>query len=99
MSSKPLIVFSDPPRRGSGAGRTPKYAAHVKQLLERPGEWACIIRNPNAKTTASIATNIRNSKSYGVIAKPGKFQVVNRKTESGDYGVWARWVPPVGGEK
>lgn len=99
MSSKPLIVWSDPPRRGGGNGRAPKYTDHVRQLRERPGEWACIIRNPSARTAYSIATSIRRSKAYAVLARPGSFQAINRKTESGDYGVWVRWVPPAGGEK
>lgn len=97
MSSKPIIVWGDPPVKAR-APRQLRFTAHVESLKERPGQWACIRRHPNHKTLNSMRNTIRNGKAYQRLIEPGRVELVVRRTRDGeDFGIWARWIPPKDG--
>lgn len=88
--TKPLIVWSDPPK-----GRQAKapHAHYVEALHERPGKWAQLRRNPSRKPLDNLANSLRrNPSAYARLAHPYQLEVTVRLTESGDYGLWARLV-------
>ena len=88
--TRPVIVWGDPPPRGGG--RAPKYLKFVQPLLDRPGEWACVQRNPDAKPLERVRTAIDKG-PYKRLAAPGRFQARVRRTPGGDYGLWLRYTP------
>lgn len=87
--SKPIIVWSDPPRKNYG--RALKYAPYIELLKERPGHWACLQRSPEAKRIHRMRSTLAN-KRYQRLAHPYTLQLSARRTEDGDYGIWARVV-------
>lgn len=89
-TKKPLIVWSDPPPRKTSA-RSTKYEPIIQALKERPGQWACIQRNPNTKHMVQLANRLRTNKTAAAIARPYRLEVVARTTDE-DAGVWARLV-------
>lgn len=92
MSADPLIVWSDPPR-GRQALRKSRFDPIIERLRERPGEWACVQRNPEARPARNAAEALK----YRAQKLSIPIQITCRRTRDGDdYGVWARYVPPGG---
>lgn len=94
--SEPIVVWGDPPIRRGGGGDSARYADHMKLIREHPGRWGCIARFPDARKAHTAANGIRQYKVYQKLAQPGRFDVVTRRTPSGDHGIWARWIAPSG---
>lgn len=95
MTKRPLIIWSELPASGRGNGRPLKYARYVLALRERPNHWACLQRGENPAPLKALAAQ-PSSEPYQRLAHPHRLEVVFRPTDSGDYGVWARLIPPAG---
>lgn len=91
MSNGPVIVWNDPPplHRGGNPGAS-KYDAVIDALLSRPGEWACLHRNPDRQRAAAYSKGLGSR----VRRRALPIQITCRRTRDGDdHGVWARYNP------
>lgn len=63
--------------------RKQRFVSEMKQLRERPGQWANVINYQSRYTATNAATTYRSK----------GFQAAVRKAPSGWYRVYARYVP------
>lgn len=89
MSTDPLIAWSDPPS-GRQALRKSRFDPIINALRERPGEWACIQRNPEMRRARNAAEALKyRAQKLGI-----SVEVTCRRTrDRDDYGVWAKYAP------
>lgn len=88
---EPIIVWGEPPAKPYSGRVSGEIRALIAALRDRPGEWGCVARRPTAKTAQQFRTSLL-TKSAAVFARPGRVESVARRTESGDFGIWARRV-------
>ena len=96
--TKPIVVWGDPPTKPPA--RPLQYVAWLTSitqvLAERPGEWACIQRNPKRAPLNAMRARLM-SDAYKRVALPHHLELTVRRTPDGeDYGLWARTTPPGG---
>jgi hypothetical protein len=88
------VIWEDPPgdlRRT----RAKKWFPVLKQVMARPGEWARIHTSDSPVKASSLAGNL----SRGQTSRPsGRWEFMSRKITDTEWGVWARYLGPEGGE-
>lgn len=89
MSKQEGIKWEDPPPPPSNSGR---WVPILEELKKKPGKWARIhvVQGEGAlEKAAALASNLRLGR---VMMPTGKFQAVHRRMQSGNVGIWARFI-------
>ena len=82
------VVWEDPPEPRFGGH--PAWRERLAPLIERPGEWARVLKTPNAQTARSQASRLSLKKRGSL---PGQWEFVTR-TKDGMAFVYARYLGP-----